>query len=204
MRAVKSRDRSRLRPSRLTRSASRRFGFLALSSVTAALCLSVATPASAQEREPTEEEPERPTPQGRTLPSADLPPPSTRINLALTGLGITAGFYGAALATSFIWPNGAWASDVRIPIAGPWMAMPHFKCGPGEPNCGTALVIARGVLAGLDGIGQVGGLAIALESLFLPVRRSNQARLVERPHAWVRPVPILSGDTIGLGVVGAL
>jgi hypothetical protein len=193
---------SRLRCARGARGGSRRFRLVALVTAACAGSLAVTSRASAQEQEP--EETERPAKPSLVLPSADLPPPSTRYNLALTGVGITAGWYGAAVAASFIWPNGAWVSDIRIPIAGPWMAMPHFKCGHGEPSCGVPLEIARGVLAGLDGIGQVGGLAIALEALFLPVRKSNQARRVETQHAWVRPVPILSGDTIGLGVVGAL
>lgn len=193
----------RLRRARGTRAGSRifRLGWLALT--TCAISLSLASSAGAQERDEREEA-EPPSKPTRALPPEDLPPPSTRLNLALTGLGVTAGFYGAAVASSFMWPNGAWVSDVRIPIVGPWMAMNDFKCGHGEPSCGRALEIVRGVLAGLDGIGQAGGLAIALESLFLPVQKSNQARLREKPHAWVRPVPILSGDTIGLGVVGAL
>jgi hypothetical protein len=58
----------------------------------------------------------------------------------------------------------------------------------------------------LDGVGQVGGLAVALESLFLPTRKSDAARAAHaKKHAWVRPVPLLSGrDMIGLGVVGEL
>lgn len=175
---------------------------LALTGAACVLAIAVPSPASAEE--PEQEEVERPSKPALAMPPEDLPPPSARYNVALTGVGIAAGWYGAAVAASFMWPNGAWVSDIRIPVAGPWMAMPHFKCGPGEPNCGTALVIVRGVLAGMDGIGQVGGLAIALESLFLPVRKSNQARSTQTQHAWVRPVPILSGDTIGLGVVGTL
>jgi hypothetical protein len=170
----------------------------------AACVLTLAVPSPASAQEPDEAEVERPSKLAPALAAEDLPSPATRYNLALTGAGIAVGWYGAAVAASFMWPNGAWVSDVRIPIAGPWMALRHFKCGPGELNCGTGLVIARGILAGMDGIGQVGGLAVALESLFLPVRASNQARRMHTPHAWVRPVPILSGDTIGLGVVGAL
>lgn len=194
--------RSRPRDRRGARAGSRSLRLLTLAGAACVLTLVIPSRASAQEQDP--DEVERPSKPALALPPEDLPAPSVRYNLALTGVGITAGWYGAAVAASFMWPNGAWVSDVRIPIAGPWMAMPHFKCGPGEPNCGTALVIVRGVLAGMDGIGQVGGLAIALESLFLPVRKSNQARSVHTQHAWVRPVPILSGDTIGLGLVGAL
>jgi hypothetical protein len=162
--------------------------------------LAYASPAAAQddmEPAPTEATPAPKPP--------DLPPPSARWSVAGTGLGIAAGWYGAALTASLIWSNGAWAPDMRIPVVGPWLAMNDFKCGAGEANCGTPLVVVRGILAGLDGVGQVGGLAIALESLFLPVRRSDHARRLEPRHAWVRPVPFLVGkDTIGLGIVGEL
>jgi len=157
-------------------------------------------PASAQER------PELPSRAARPAPEPDLPAPSTRLNLALTGVGVTAAWYGAAVGSSLIWHNGPWAPDMRLPIVGPWMAMPHFGCGPAEPNCGAALIVVRGILAGLDGVGQVGGLAVALESLFLPVRKSERARPTHgTKHAWVRPVPLIAGrDTIGLVLVGEL
>lgn len=135
----------------------------------------------------------------------DLPTPATRWNLALTGVGVTAGFYGAALGASLIWNKGPWAPEMRVPFAGPWMAMSQFKCGTNEPNCGTALEVVRYVLAGIDGVGQAGGVLIALESLFLPVQSAARAKLPATPkHAVVRPVPFVAGrDAIGLGVVGA-
>jgi hypothetical protein len=158
----------------------------------------VASPAHAEE--PTD----LPSP-AEPAPGPDLPPPSARLNLALTGVAMTGGFYGAALASSFIWSNGKWAPDVRIPVAGPWLALRHLECGSGELNCGTALVIVRGVLAGLDGVGQAGGLLVALESLFLPTRAATHAHAPRTTkHAWVRPVPFLDGDSVGLGIVGEM
>jgi hypothetical protein len=86
------------------------------------------------------------------------------------------------------------------------MAIPSFKCGSTEPNCGTALVIVRGVLAGIDAIGQTGGVFIALESLFVPTASAKRAALKRGPaHARVRPVPFVAGrDGFGLGIVGEL
>lgn len=171
---------------------------LVISSLCALGLAAFAVPAHAQEV------PDLPS-RAEPATEPDLPPPSAKLNLALTGVAITGAWYGAALATSFIWQNGKWAPDVRIPVAGPWLAMRHLECGSGEPNCGTALVIVRGVLAGLDGVGQAGGLLVALESLFLPTRAPTRA-LVPRAskHAWVRPVPFLEGDAIGLGIVGEM
>ncbi|HEV8550399.1 MAG TPA: hypothetical protein VGQ57_15250 [Polyangiaceae bacterium] len=95
---------------------------------------------------------------------------------------------------------------MRIPVAGPWLAMKDLRCGAGEPNCGTALEIVRGILAGLDGVGQAGGLLITLEAVFLPVRSAQRARVsTPRKHAWVRPIPFVAGrDGVGLGFVGEL
>jgi hypothetical protein len=171
-----------------------------LSAVFAAGALAYAAPAAAQEERAASTEDD-----SMPAPKPDLPPPSARWNLALTGLGITAAFYGAALVPSFGWQTGPWAPELRIPIVGPWLAMPDFKCGRHHYACGAPLVAVRGILAGLDGVGQIGGLAVALESVFLPVRRSDRAGRLEAPHAWVRPVPFFAGkDTVGIGVVGEL
>jgi hypothetical protein len=171
----------------------------ALSAAFAAAALAYAAPAAAENEDATSEE------EAAPAPKPDLPPPSARWNVAVTGLGITAAWYGAALAPSFAWQTGPWAPKLRIPLVGPWMAMPDFKCGTHHYACGAPLVAVRGILAGLDGVGQIGGLAIALESLFLPVRRSDHAGRLEAPHAWVRPVPFFAGkDTIGVGFVGEL
>lgn len=176
--------------------------FLALALLALSTVLSGTALAEEPAFEPGEDIPAGPAPAKKP----DLPPPSTRMNLALTGVGITAGFYGGALATSLLWHTGPWADEIRIPIVGPWMAMPYFKCGANEPNCGTALVIVRGILAGIDGVGQAGGLLVALESLFLPVQSQKSARKApQRSHARLRPVPLITGrDGIGLGIVGEL
>lgn len=172
----------------------------ALSAAFAAAALAYTAPAVAQD-----EHAAPPEDDAAPAPKPDLPPPSARWNVAVTGLGITAGFYGAALVPSFAWQTGPWAPKLRIPVVGPWLAMPDFKCGAHHYSCGTPLVAIRGILAGLDSVGQVGGLAIALESLFLPVRRSDHAGHLEAPHAWVRPVPFFAGkDAIGVGFVGEL
>jgi hypothetical protein len=165
--------------------------------------LALAAPRNAQAEEPIPDPDELPA-SAKPAAEPDLPPPSTRLNLALTGIGVTAGFYGAALGSSLIWSKGPWADEIRIPIVGPWMAMPYFKCG-NEPNCGTALVIARGVLAGLDAIGQTGGVLVALESLFVPTASAKRAARTRRlEHARVRPVPFAGRDGFGLSIVGEL
>jgi hypothetical protein len=151
---------------------------------------------------------EAPEPATRPAPARepDLPPPSAKLNLALTGVAITGAWYAGALGASFAWQNGHWRDELRIPVVGPWLAMPHFGCGDGEPNCGTALVVIRGILASMDGVGQAGGLFIALESLFMPTRAAASGRAPQKTkQAWVRPVPFIAGrDGVGLGVVGEM
>jgi hypothetical protein len=176
----------------------RAFRLLLISSVVA-LAQLAAVSASAQEA---------PGPAMRPAPAhePDLPPPSAKVNLALTGVAITGAWYAGALGASFAWQNGPWRDELRIPIVGPWLAMPHFGCGDGEPNCGTVLVVIRGILAGMDGIGQAGGLAIVLESLLMPTRAAVRARAPQKTkQAWVRPVPFVVGrDGVGLGIVGEM
>ncbi len=51
------------------------------------------------------------------------PPSGARGATLLTGGLITAGFYGVGLGYSFLDDGNQGASDLRIPVAGPWMAI---------------------------------------------------------------------------------
>jgi hypothetical protein len=62
------------------------------------------------------------------------------------------------------------------------------------------MLVITGILAGMDGVLQAGGLGLALESIFMPTA-SPKARASTKPS--VRPVPIVAGgDALGLGVAG--
>lgn len=144
------------------------------------------------------------TPVASAPAEYDLPPSGTRWNLLLTGVAVTGVSYGLALGASYAWPSARTADELRIPIAGPWMAIADTGCEKNEPNCSTVLLIVTALFTGVDGVLQAGGLGIALESAFLPTS-SGKPRAKASPSLSpsVRPAPIVAGkDGIGLGVVG--
>lgn len=163
-----------------------------------ALVLSGAAPAHA-------DEPVRPT---HVDPDV-YPPPSTQWSLALVGLGVTTAWYGAALGFSYAWPDAPGAEDLRIPVAGPWMALGETGCADDDPGCSTFTVVLRAILTTMDAVGQTGGVLVAAEAMFLPTqepsarpKRRPLPRL-EREGFTVRPVPYAAGkDGVGLGLVG--
>ena len=142
-------------------------------------------------------------------PEADLPSPGAPGRLALAGGIVTGVWYGGALGASLLFPDAPGAEDLRIPVAGPFLALADTGCADSEPNCDTVLVVVRAILTTLDGIGQVGGVGMVIESLFLPTAHSS-ARGAPSPSSdsatletEIRPVPIVAGkDGVGLGVVG--
>lgn len=154
----------------------------------------------------------QPAGEARLGPRADsYPPPSARTNLLLAGAASTAAWYGLALASSFAWPDTVGAKDLRIPIAGPWMALGETGCG-NVSDCSKVLVVLRAIATTIDGIGQAGGLAIAAEGLFLPTqeRRDRKRAAAERRHtiqpsasfSW-RPTFVDAGkNSVGVGVLG--
>lgn len=138
-------------------------------------------------------------------PRADsLPPPSTRTNLIIAGGVTTAAWYGLALGSSFAWPDTVGAKDLRIPLAGPWMALGETGCG-NVNDCSKVIVVLRAIATIVDGIGQASGLAIAAEGLFLPTRETKRAsaplKLQEPSISW-RPTFDAGKNTVGLGVLG--
>ncbi len=139
----------------------------------------------------------------------EFPEASARGRIAATGLAITAGFYGAALGASYLWPDAPGAEDLRIPVAGPWLALSDTGCPAAEPDCKTFMVVIRAVLTTLDGIAQAGGLGVALESAFMPTQKRHQSATTKTPP-WLAPtprriraVPFAGGrDTVGIGIIG--
>jgi hypothetical protein len=142
----------------------------------------------------------------------EYPPPGTRGRLLLTGAGLTVGWYAAALGSSFLWQNAPNAKDLRIPVAGPWIALTDVGCGPKEPECETAIVIFRTAVTIVSGVGQLGGLVVFWEGLFLesgpsgapaaPKSASARDRREKAGLDW-SPVPVALPDgSLGLGVTG--
>ncbi len=99
----------------------------------------------------------------------EQPPDGTRARVLITGAALTVGWYGAGVGTSYLWPDAKNARDLRIPVAGPWMALGDVGCSSKETKatCSDGIVVLRTTLAVLSGIGQAGGLLAILEGLFL-------------------------------------
>ncbi len=138
------------------------------------------------------------------------PESGTGTRLMIAGLASSAAWYGLALGPSLLWPDAPGAEDLRIPVAGPWLALADTGCAESEPDCSVAWVVFRAIVTAIDGVGQAGGLAIAAEGLFMPTRpAANSAPLPKLPPlerdsgARVRALPTIVGrDGVGIGVVG--
>src|SRR5215831_12971783 len=62
------------------------------------------------------------------------PQSSAKPNLILIGAAVTAGWYGIAVGTSYLWPDSDGAGSLRIPVAGPYMALAKTGCSDAEPS----------------------------------------------------------------------
>lgn len=153
--------------------------------------------ASAAAEEPIAAEPTAPAPFVAETPSS-----GARGTLGLAGAGVFAGWYGAAIGESFLWPDAPEANKLRIPVVGPWLTVAHAGCASGESGCTDILAVVRAVLAGISAVGQVGGLAALGEAAFLPTSRG------ERPLPPKRAIRVESvsvsqvGQGFGFGLSG--
>lgn len=161
----------------------------------AAALFAVVLPAVAHAEEPivTVEEAPRPADEPAT------PEPGTSARLAITGGALLVGWYGIGLGASFAFEDEPWAKSMRIPVAGPFMALKDMGCQKDDPECSTPIVVVRSVLAVIDGVGQVGGLGVLLESLLVP---SGSAPPPPPKRASVRAAPIVASGTLGVAVSG--
>jgi hypothetical protein len=155
----------------------------------------VLSPAVAWAEEPVLAAEEAPRPAERPA----TPEPGTSGRLALTGGALLVGWYGLGVGASFAFKDEPWAKSMRIPVAGPFIALKDMGCQKDDPDCTTPIVVVRSVLAVIDGVGQVGGLGVLLESLLVP---SGSPPPPPPKRASVRAAPIVSGSTLGLAVSG--
>src|SRR6188768_2954721 len=150
-------------------------------------------------------DPSAPLPATPSVAPDEYPPPSAGRNLFLAGVASTAVWYGGALATSYAVDDPSMAKALRIPLAGPWMALTHTGCG-GGPDCNTLLVVLGAIATALDGIGQAGGLALAAEGLFMPTREPKRAHAALRAKRFkdfdLRPTFDAGKNSVGFGVLG--
>ncbi len=147
-----------------------------------------------------------------------LPTGATQTKLILGGLATTTAFYLPVLGASYLWPDHRGASDMRIPVVGPWLAVGRTDlCSdtPDVPNCSDFIRIIGAVLLVLDGIGQAGGIGLTLEGIFMhtssqeaTTRNDTQASMpsplsYRQGDFQVTPVPVVGGNSdLGLAFVG--
>lgn len=142
-------------------------------------------------------------PTSREVLLDEYPPPGTGTTVALAGGAIFLGWYGGALASSFIWSDEPGLKDLRYPVVGPWLSLRDANsCSGGE--CSTGTVVARVALTIVDGIGQLGGLGALVEGLCMPKEGPAASRVVSTREERVHAAPFLTGrGDMGLSVWGA-
>jgi len=147
-------------------------------------------------------------------PTDELPPRSARTNLILTGAATTIVSYGLALGVSYLAPEEdlRGSKDLRIPVAGPWLALGRTGCPTSDPSCSVIPLVIGSVLKVIGGVAQAGGLGILGEGVFLntssgrPAPRKAQPGLMSRRYATgptMQAVPLnFEKGGLGLGIVG--
>jgi len=146
-----------------------------------------------------------PTPAASAPPTDELPPPGARTNLIVTGAATTIVSYGLALGVSYLLPEEdlRGSKDLRIPVAGPWLALGRTGCPSSDTNCSVIPLIVGSVLKVLDGVAQAGGLGIVGEGLFLNTSNGTRAPRKAQLGPTVQAVPLnFEKGGVGLGVVG--
>lgn len=140
---------------------------------------------------------ERGLPSPRAESLSERPPSSTRWKVIGLGLGTAGLWYAGGYGIRALWSQAPGADDLRIPIAGPFMDLTKTGCPDSHPNCSTFQLVLRTIMVSLDALGQVGGVAIATEGVFMPVASSSASPSAEtsQRHSvalaavpWVEPV----------------
>lgn len=128
------------------------------------------------------------------------PPSSARAKVIVGGVTVTALAYGAAFLAASSWPDVPGSSELKIPIAGPWMALAKNDCAADDPDCGAKLYL-RGALTVVGGLAQLAGLGLVAEGILMTTE-ARSAQPVKPAALTVLPAPVITATGVGLGVVG--
>jgi hypothetical protein len=163
-------------------------------------------PAMARAEEPAlSPSPAPAAPAPASAPATDLPPPGARVSHIVAGAATTGVAYGLAVGASYLYeePDFRGSKDLRIPIAGPWMALGKTGCPTNDPDCSPVILVIGAILTVFDGVAQAGGLGIIGEGLFLNTSSGRPAPRKAQLAPTVRAVPFhFEKGGVGLGVVG--
>ncbi|RYZ03002.1 MAG: hypothetical protein EOO73_29200 [Myxococcales bacterium] len=147
-----------------------------------------------------------PIPEFRPAPpTADLPPPGARTATIVAGAATTVVSYGLAVGASFLVDEAdhRGIKDLRIPIAGPWIALGKTGCPTSDPDCSVFPLVFGALVTILDGVVQAGGLAVVGEGLFLKTS-TRRASPQKAAGPTLRAVPLdFDRSGVGLGVIGS-
>ena len=137
----------------------------------------------------------------------ELPPPESRWKTVGLGLGFTGLWYAGAWGIrEGFWSESPGAKYLPYPIIGPWMDLSKTGCPSNDTNCGKFGLVIRTAFVVIDGIGQVGGLAVALDGLFTPTASHadavRTASSSSAPRLNLVPVPWSTTGGGGLSFVG--
>lgn len=140
------------------------------------------------------------------------PPRGVRWGLILGGSTLTLGAYVASLSAGFGWPEVAGSDMLKIPIAGPWIALAQNECSKDiledDGSCGASVYV-RGVLEVLSGLVQVAGLPLIGEGIFMTTEAPGKVDPTADPkpketsliHS-MSIAPIVTPTTAGVGIYG--
>ena len=164
---------------------------LALATLT--LALAAASVANAEEPSAL------PAPATSAAPEVRYPPPSVRPKLIVGGLAISGLAYAAAFGAAASWPEVPGSAQLKIPFAGPWLALGQSGCAADDPDCGAKIYL-RGVLYVIGGIAQLAGLGLIGEGIFMKTEAPRQSKSLALS---LQPVPMVTARFTGLGLVGS-
>lgn len=169
---------------------------IALGSLTGLL---LATPAAAQDRPIGE--PSAWAAEGEDEDVIRYPPSPVRYGLIGGGAGMLGLSYGAGAIFAAAYPNTPGVDSLYIPVAGPWIAMGRNACRFNNPDCGAILYL-RGVMYALEGITQLGGLALIGEGIFMTTEAPDPDA-EPSTEATVHFTPVVSPAMTGFGLTGS-